>query len=435
MPSHEVVAPSRPWWGKLIEPVVALDVVAARKARLLAALLLSLIVLGATSAVIQATTVPNFRPTLMAMGTALLVLTVAYAGSRTRLYRLSAALAAVAPALACIAIGIRSPDDRVWYAFILIAVVVSSLFFSIRTATVVAAALFATLCLLPIWVLEFRSPARVLPLLALHGVLSPLLLIAAHHHAAIERETQRELQRRATRLVELERLEAFARSTAHASHDINNLLTIIDANLAYLSEHPEQGRSDVIAESRSAVTRLAALSRSLSASARVSVEQPREFDPSEAIREFAPLLAQLAGPSVKLVVGSVGLGDRIRMDPLRFEQLLMNLVANARDAMPEGGRIDVECSRVTLNETHAEAPDGNQPTHFIVIDVTDTGSGMSEAILARIFEPFFTTKPTGRGTGLGLAIVSQIVAQHGGHVRVSSTPGHGSRFRTFFPTR
>jgi hypothetical protein len=174
----------------LIEPVAALDSAERRKARLLSALLLCVLALGFTSAVVQAALVPNFGETFAAIAVALAVLCVGYAGSRTRLYRSSAALAAGAPALACIAVGVCNPDDRVWYGFILIAVVVTTLFFSVRTAALVAATLFAILCLLPIWVPELRAPERIVPLLSLHGVLSPLLLVAAHHQAQVERENQ-----------------------------------------------------------------------------------------------------------------------------------------------------------------------------------------------------------------------------------------------------
>jgi len=417
------------WWDRLVEPLVALGPVERRKARLLAGLLLSLVVLGAISAAVQAATISTFQRTLIAILGALLVLAISYAGSRTQFYRFSAGLAVAAPALACIAVGVLTPDDHVWYCFILIAVVFSSLFFSVRTAATVAVAIFVALCLMPIWVLELRAPGRLLPVLALHGVLSPLILIAAHHHATVEREAHHELLRRDAQLAEIERLEDFARSAAHVSHDLNNLLTIIDANVIHLDRDFVQGRAEVVGEIRAAIVRLSALSRTLMTTARERLQQTTEFEPSDVIRELAPLLSKMVGPSVEILVSEMLAVGKVAMDPLRLEQVLMNLVANARDAMPNGGRISIECSTVI--------PPGrrNGDTGYVAIDVIDTGVGMSDDLLGRIFTPFFTTKTNGRGTGLGLAIVQEVIEYYGGEVRVTSTPGQGSRFRVLLPTR
>ena len=420
---------ARAFWDRLVEPWVVLDSTEHRKARLLAGLLFSLVMLGALSAVIQAVTVPNFRPTLLAMTGALGLLTLAYAGSRTRLYRLSAGLAAAAPALACIAVGVRTPDDRVWYGFILIAVVVASLFFSVRAAAVVAAVIFTALCLLPIWVLELRAPERLIPLLALHGVLSPLLLIAAHHHAAFERDAQHERLRREAHLAEIERLEAFARSAAHVAHDLNNVITVIDANVAHLGRLLAGDHGEVVGETRAAVDRLAKLGRNLTLTARDRLEPAKDLAPEEVVRGVAPILSELAGPSAELVIDGSSSERRIAIDPLRLEQVLMNLVANARDAMPDGGRIVIGCRLVVSHSAEGE------PIEYVAIDVSDTGVGMSTEVLARIFQPFFTTKTNGRGTGLGLAIVQEIVMHYGGEVRVTSAPGRGSRFSVLLPAR
>jgi signal transduction histidine kinase len=237
---------------------------------------------------------------------------------------------------------VQSPDDRVWYAFMLIAVVMASLFFALRTAALVAAAIFTALCLLPIWILELRSPARLLPVLALHGVLSPLLLIAARHHAGVERDSRAELARREARLAELERRDEQARSAAHVAHDLNNLITVVDANLAHLDQHYVQGQSEVVRETRTAIERICALTRDLSAPGSGRAERTSTFDPHEVIRDIRPLLAQIAGPDVDVVVGPATGRGQVRMDPLRLEQVLMNLIANARELVTQsGGKVSV----------------------------------------------------------------------------------------------
>jgi signal transduction histidine kinase len=413
----------------LIEPRTELGAVERHKARLLASFLLCLLALGLLSGLTQAAMIPNFQSTFAAMAAALVVISVAYVGSRTRMYRLSAAVAAVAPALACIVIAVRSPDDRVWYGFILITVIIATLFFSVRTAAVVAAAVFAVLCIVPIWVLELRAPARIVPLLALHGILSPLMLIAAWHHAAIERENQKELRRMDARIAEIERLEGVARIAGSTAHDFNNLITVVGENLRLLERKLSESRCRELEDMHMAVERASALSRQLLVSARDEKSHAETFDVGELVRAFEPLLVRLAGSRVRVNVRPDDAPQAIRMNPVHLERVLMNLIVNARDAMPNGGSVTVETRSIVLDGGHEALHAGSH----VMIAVTDTGVGMSPSTLERIFEPFFTTKPPGSGTGLGLAIVREIVEQNRGHLAVKSAPGSGTILRVYLP--
>ena len=424
------LAVRRPLAEFLIEPLVTLGPVDRHKARLLASLLLCLLTLGVTSAVVQALTVPNFEPTLRAISGGLAAIFLAYLGSRTRHYRVSAAFASLALVGACVTTGVRTPDDRVWYGFLLIAIVVAALFFSVKTAVLAAGAVFALLCALPIWIVDLRAPERIVPLLALHGILSPLFLVATHHQALLEREGQAELRRVNAKLAEAEQLEAIARAAGSTVHDINNLITIIDANASFLEQRSARP-SEELAEIRAALDRAATLSRNLLNSSRRDARHTT-LDVHALVQSFTPFLSRLAGSSVELRVNASGSGLEVPMSPLRLEQVLMNLVTNARDAMPDGGTISIECREVTLGWT-ALSGRKVRPGRYAMVAVTDTGTGMDEATLMQAFEPFFTTKPSGYGTGLGLAIVRDIVEQAGGHVVPVTCLGQGTTFRVYLP--
>ncbi len=416
----------------LVEPFAALGPAERREARLLATLLLCLVVLGLLSALVQAALIPGFASTFVAMFAALVVLAAAYAGSRTRLYRVSAGLAVAVPALACIAVGVKSPDDRVWYAFMLLAVILTTLFFSVRAAAKVAVAVFVALCLLPIWVAELRAPGRIVPLLALHGILSPLLLVAAQHQAAVQLEQQIALARLDARLAGVERLEALVRSAAATAHDFNNLILIISANVHALERRSGATPPQEFHEIQDAIERATALSRRLLGASRERTVS--NCDVAAVVRGFEPLLARLAGPRIDVTVSADAELPRVQIEPERLEQALMNLVKNAADAMPNGGSLHVECVRQVVEAASVVSHPGARLGEHVVIVVTDSGEGIEPGLLGRIFEPFFTTKPSARGTGLGLAIVQEVVAQAGGHVSVESARGQVTTFRLFLPT-
>jgi len=184
-----------------------------------------------------------------------------------------------------------------------------------------------------------------------------------------------------------------------------------------------------------AVERAAELNRQLLTSSRHLSSPARRLDVAEVVQNFERLLVRLAGPAVRVRVAARSALPSIEMDPLRLEQVLMNLVINARDAMPDGGLVTVDCDHVVLDAPHVALNPGARLGPHVVIAVADTGTGMDSATLERIFEAFFTTKAGGRGTGLGLAIVREIISGNGGHVTASSRPGQGSTFRVYLPAR
>ncbi|MDX2191704.1 MAG: PAS domain S-box protein [Gemmatimonadales bacterium] len=222
-------------------------------------------------------------------------------------------------------------------------------------------------------------------------------------------------------LLQAQKMEAIGRLAGGVAHDFNNILTAImgHAELLLLDLAEGDPKRDDALEVRTAAERAAALTRQLLAFSRRSVSQPRVLRVGEVVRALEPMLRRLIGEQIELGVRLAPAAGAVRIDPTHVEQVVLNLVVNARDAMPRGGRLEV-CV--------APAGDG-----FVELSVADTGVGMDEAVQARIFEPFFTTKPAGVGTGLGLATVFGIVQQAGGQVRVASVPGVGSTFTIQLP--
>jgi two-component system, cell cycle sensor histidine kinase and response regulator CckA len=232
-----------------------------------------------------------------------------------------------------------------------------------------------------------------------------------------------------------QKMEAVGQLAAGVAHDFNNLLSII---LGYsellLTRLPtgDPGREPMM-QIRNAANRSAGLTRQLLAFGRKQILAPVVLDLNSLMTETEKMLRRLIGEDIELTtILQNGLG-RVKADPGQVEQIIMNLVVNARDAMPTGGRLTIETDNTVLSKLqareHAELP----PGPYTRLTVTDTGSGMAEATKARIFEPFFTTKEAGKGTGLGLATVFGIAKQSGGFIEVDSTLGSGSSFRTYFP--
>lgn len=229
-----------------------------------------------------------------------------------------------------------------------------------------------------------------------------------------------------------QRLEAVGRLAAGVAHDFNNVLTIINSYSELLMMDPKRTPQDGEALQciREAGGRAAALTRQLLAFSRRQVLQRRNVEVSQALGGLEKMLRRLIGEDIQLTVeASPGL-PCVHIDPGQLDQAIMNLVINSRDAMPNGGRLEV---RASSEELGAEFCKGRsiRPGAYVAISVTDTGCGMTPEVLARIFEPFFTTKEPGKGTGLGLATVSGIVQQAGGCIDVRSTASRGSRFTIF----
>jgi two-component system cell cycle sensor histidine kinase/response regulator CckA len=243
-----------------------------------------------------------------------------------------------------------------------------------------------------------------------------------------------ERRRLEAQLLHAQRLESIGRLAGGVAHDFNNLLTAIlgYAELARVDlpeGHPARAS---LRQVQAAAERATALTRQLLAFARRQVIAPARLDLNQLVLDLHPMLERLLGEDIELATRTeTGLWP-VRADASQIEQVVLNLAVNARDAMPEGGRLVVQTSNAVLERT-IDRGEEIAPGRYVLLEVSDTGCGMDEPTLARAFEPFFTTKPQGRGTGLGLSTCYGIVRQSGGHVFGSSEPGRGTTFKVFLP--
>jgi PAS domain S-box-containing protein len=231
-----------------------------------------------------------------------------------------------------------------------------------------------------------------------------------------------------------QRMESVGRLAGGVAHDFNNLLTVILSLAKFLTDRSRSttDRED-LQEIEAAALRAAELTQQLLAFARRQIVEPRVFDLNELVTGLDKMLRRVLGEDVKLVtIASPNLG-RIRADPGRVEQVIMNLVVNARDAMASGGTLTIETADVELSSDYAALHPDVVPGPYVMLSVSDTGAGMDAPTLAKIFEPFFTTKPPGKGTGLGLATCYGIVKQSGGSIWVYSEVGKGTTFKVYLP--
>ena len=239
------------------------------------------------------------------------------------------------------------------------------------------------------------------------------------------------LKRLEDQLRNSQKMEAVGRLSAGIAHDFNNLLTAIlgYSELVLDDLGPDHSARAQMEEIRRAAERAASLTHELLAFSRKRVVQPTIIDVPALVDEMTGMLQRVAGDHIRLIVTRPQTPVCARVDRSGLEQVILNLVVNARDAMPQGGRLSLDVSR--LDDADRPVELGSGP--YLRMTVADTGVGMDERTRLRIFEPFFTTKDLGQGTGLGLASAYGIVKQSGGHITVASAPGRGTTFRVYLP--
>jgi len=232
-----------------------------------------------------------------------------------------------------------------------------------------------------------------------------------------------------------QKLEAIGRLAGGVAHDFNNLLTVITGNGELLARalEPEGPEQVMLSEIRDAGDRAAALTRQLLAFSRNQVLTPQLLELNAVVEKTEGMLRRLIGEDIELTCRLAPDTGWVRVDPGQLEQVIVNLAINARDAMPRGGQLLLATRFAELDVAFCRGRPELEPGRYAMLEVRDTGTGMSPEVLQRLFEPFFTTKGPGSGTGLGLATVHGVVAQSGGRIEVESEPGRGSCFTIFLP--
>ena len=250
------------------------------------------------------------------------------------------------------------------------------------------------------------------------------------------RESQMQLEQSREQLFQAQKMEAIGQLTGGIAHDFNNLLAGISGSLELLRARIAQGRIGDLdrfaAAAQGAASRAAALTHRLLAFARRQTLDPKLISANKLIADMQELVQRTVGPGIRLeTVLAIGLWPTL-CDPNQLENAILNLCINARDAMPDGGRLTIETANTWLDERGARERDMT-PGQYVAICVTDTGTGMSPEVIARAFDPFFTTKPVGQGTGLGLSMIYGFAKQSGGQVRIYSEQGAGTTVRIYLP--
>lgn len=243
-----------------------------------------------------------------------------------------------------------------------------------------------------------------------------------------------EINQLQSNLLQAQKVEAIGKLTGGVAHDFNNILAIISGNLELLRcEITPSDADEFVATSMRAVESGSKLTRQLLAFARKQPLMPRVFDVSVMIKESAALLKSSVGESIAFEIVTDGSLWKAEADPAQLEAAVLNLVVNARDAMPDGGKLTIEVGNTRLDRVYASQNNEVSPGQYVCIAVTDSGVGMSPKTLARVMEPYFTTKAVGRGTGLGLSMAFGFAKQSGGHLKVYSEIGRGTTVKLYLP--
>ncbi len=263
----------------------------------------------------------------------------------------------------------------------------------------------------------------------IRGVVLNIREITARKHAELERATLQE------QLQQAMKMEAVGRLAGGVAHDFNNLLTVITGNveLACCDLSPADPLYQYLAEVTKAAESAASLTRQLLAFSRRQLIEPKILSLSELVENLRKMLHRLIGEDIELRTALAADLGSVKADPGQFDQVVVNLAVNARDAMPDGGRLTITTANVELDEAYCQRHPDMKPGSYVLLAVGDTGHGMPPEVQRRLFEPFFTTKPKGRGTGLGLAVIFGVVKQAGGTIEVDSAPGRGTTFKIHLP--
>ena len=256
---------------------------------------------------------------------------------------------------------------------------------------------------------------------------------ARHFEEYVEDMTQQSTLQQQVRQVQ--KLEAVGRLAGGMAHDFNNILVVIKLSTELMLRQitPDSPLSKPLLQVSHAADRAAALTRQMLAFGRQQIMQARIINLNFVVNETSLMLRRVIGEDVHLVTKLSDSVENSRLDPDQVAQVMLNLAVNARDAMPEGGTLHIETANVDLDDAYSKEHPPVQPGRYVMLAVSDTGTGIDKSILPRIFDPFFTTKELGKGTGLGLSIVYGIVKQSGGYIWVYSEPGHGTTFKLYFP--
>ncbi|QOZ56255.1 two-component system sensor histidine kinase/response regulator [Bradyrhizobium sp. CCBAU 53338] len=252
--------------------------------------------------------------------------------------------------------------------------------------------------------------------------------VLVYHDATSSRETERQLH-------QSQKLDAIGKLTGGVAHDFNNMLTVISGNtetlVARLKDQPELQRTARLIDD--AAERCAELIQHLLAFARKQPLQPRDVEINSAIADIAKLLRPTLGEQIQIETALQQGPMTSHIDPSRLTNAVLNMAINARDAMPDGGKLLLETRHVVLDEAYAQVNPDVRPGAYVMLAVSDTGTGMPQSVQEMAFEPFFTTKEVGKGSGLGLSMVYGFVKQSGGHIKIYSEEGHGTTIKLYLP--